>query len=71
MAVGHRGRDLIHGGPVQLGGPAGPRPLPPSELAELHGQQPVFHEPVQMERGSAPRQAHSLRGIVPANGICR
>ena len=71
MAVGDRGRDLVHGGPVQLGGPAGTGALPPSELAELHGQQPVFHEPVQMERGSAPRQAHGLGGVVPADGICR
>ena len=71
MALGDRGRHLVHSGPVQLGGPARTRALPAAELAELHGQQPVFHEPVQMERGRAPRQAQGAGSVVPADGVGR
>ena len=60
VPVRHRRSDFPEGGQVELGRPARPRPSPAAKLPEFHGQEPVLHQPVQLEGRSAPGQAREL-----------
>ena len=63
------GSALAFGPPVQLRRPTRPRSLTAGQPAELGGQQPVGHEPVEVERGNRPRNTHRRGGLILADGL--
>lgn len=65
VAVRYRGAHFAGGGAVQLRRPPGTRARFTGGLAELHGQQAVPDQPVEMEGRRTPWQPQGQRCVFP------